>query len=57
MAEGSIAAVLKTVGGNTSVGSNPTPVAMRLSETLLCRMVVIHPVVSFPGAANTAAPT
>lgn len=57
MAERFIAAVLKTAGGKTSVGSNPTPVAMRLAETLLCRMVVVHPVISFPGgAANPAAP-
>lgn len=56
MAERFIAAVLKTAGGKASVGSNPTPVAMRLAETLLCRMAVAHPVISFPGGAAYAAP-
>jgi hypothetical protein len=35
MAEWSKAAVLKTVEGNTSVGSNPTPSAIRLLRNFI----------------------
>ena len=58
MAEWFIAAVLKTAGGKTSVGSNPTPVATRLCRGVLCRMAVVHSVTPFrQGRQTHAAPS